>query len=145
MNDYLKYWRVVRQYVKVKHSLTQSDLDILLFLYSEKYFTRKKFDEFDELLSWDKYRFHRLIQSGWIDKFRKYDPVAQTSAMYKISQKAKNMITTMYKKLNGEDLPASTYNPMFKKDVRYTDKVYRHVIKEMNAYVKKQQQRRALE
>ena len=42
-DDYLKYWKVIRQYVKVKYELTQSDLDMLLFLYSEKYFDRAKF------------------------------------------------------------------------------------------------------
>ena len=52
-DDYLKYWRVIRQFVKVKYNLSQSDLDILLFLYSEKYFDRGKFDEFDNILGWD--------------------------------------------------------------------------------------------
>ena len=36
--DYLKYWRVIRQFTKIKYGLTQSDLDMLFFLYSEKYF-----------------------------------------------------------------------------------------------------------
>ena len=50
-SDYLKYWRVVRQFIKVKHNLTQADLDILLFLKSEQYFSKDKFKEFDELIS----------------------------------------------------------------------------------------------
>jgi hypothetical protein len=41
-NDYLKYWRVIRYYIKNKYGLTQADLDILLFLYSEQYFTKDK-------------------------------------------------------------------------------------------------------
>ena len=51
-SDYLKYWRVIRQYVKVRYGLNQADLDMLLFLYSEKYFGKDKFQEFNELLSW---------------------------------------------------------------------------------------------
>ena len=50
-SDYLKYWRVVRQFVKVKYGLSQADLDILLFLKSEQYFSKDKFKEFDQLLS----------------------------------------------------------------------------------------------
>ena len=69
-NDYLKYWRVIRYFVKAKYGLTQSDLDVLLFLYSEKYFNKDKFEEFDELLSWDEDRFDRLLRDEWISCFR---------------------------------------------------------------------------
>ena len=63
-SDYLKYWRVVRQFIKAKHKLTQADLDILLFLKSEQYFSKDKFKEFDELISWNKNRFENLRQAG---------------------------------------------------------------------------------
>ena len=69
--DYLKYWRVVRYYIKSKHGLTQADLDVLLFLYSEKYFDKDKFQEFNELLSWDVKRFDKLLKEKWIEVFRK--------------------------------------------------------------------------
>ena len=48
-SDYLKYWRVVRYFIKAKYKLTQEDLDMLLFLYSEKYFDKSKFKEFNNL------------------------------------------------------------------------------------------------
>ena len=63
-SDYLKYWRVVRYYVKAKYNLSQADLDILLFLYSESYFSRDKFAEFDSLLSWNETRFDKLLKDG---------------------------------------------------------------------------------
>ena len=37
-NDYLKYWRVVRYFIKIKYGISTGELDMLLFLYSEKYF-----------------------------------------------------------------------------------------------------------
>ena len=43
MKDYLKYWRVVRYFIKAKYNLSQADLDIILFLYSEKYFSKDDF------------------------------------------------------------------------------------------------------
>ena len=69
--DYLKYWRVVRYFIKKKYNLTTSDLEMLLFLKSEGRFSKENFQEFNELLSWDKSRFERLRQQGWIEVFRK--------------------------------------------------------------------------
>ena len=44
-SDYLKFWRVIRYYVKAKHQISQADLDIILFLYSEGYFGKEKFEQ----------------------------------------------------------------------------------------------------
>ena len=115
-SDYLKYWRVIRQFIKSKYGLTQSDLDMLLFLYTEEYFSKDKFQEFNELLSWEVARFDRLRHDNWIEMFRKNSG-----------------------KHNGEEIPTSpSKNPMFKRNVKYSDKVYRNFIKEMNATIKQQ-------
>ena len=39
--DYLKYWRVVRYFVKSKYGLTTAELEMLLFLNSEDIFSRE--------------------------------------------------------------------------------------------------------
>jgi hypothetical protein len=136
-NDYLKYWRVIRQYIKIKYNLTQSDLDILLFLKSESYFSKDKFLEFDEILSWDKQRFEKLRQQGWIEVFRKR--VGKHKALYQLSFKSKRVLNSIYKKLNGEEIPTSpSQNKMFAKNVSYSDKVYRNMIIEMNRSIKQQ-------
>jgi hypothetical protein len=136
-NDYLKYWRVIRQYIKIKYNLTQSDLDILLFLKSETYFSKDKFLEFDEILSWDKQRFEKLRQQGWIEVFR--GGKGRTKALYQLSFKSKRMLTSIYKKLNGEEIPTSpSQNKMFKRNTSYSDKVYRNMIIEMNRSIKQQ-------
>jgi hypothetical protein len=135
--DYLKYWRVIRYFVKAKYKLTQADLDIILFLYSEKYFDKSKFDEFDELLSWDVKRFNRLLKEGWIQSFRK--KVNNRRAVYQLSYKGSRMVHSIYQKLNGEEIPVSNNtNPMFLRKVNYSDKVYRNMIKEMNAATRQQ-------
>lgn len=137
--DYLKYWRVIRYFVKAKYGLTQSDLDILLFLYSEKYFNKDKFEEFDKLLSWDENRFDRLLRDGWVSKFRDYDPKTKQKALYEISYKGKRTIGSIYKKLNGDEIPMSqSSNPIFAKNVSYSDRRYKEFIKEMNAFVRQQ-------
>ena len=136
-SDYLKYWRVIRQFIKSKYGLTQSDLDMLLFLYTEEYFSKDKFQEFNELLSWEVARFDRLRRDNWIEMFRKNS--GKHKALYTLSYKTKRMIDSLYKKLNGEEIPTSpSKNPMFKRNVKYSDKVYRNFIKEMNASIRQQ-------
>jgi hypothetical protein len=138
--DYLKYWRVIRQWVKVKYNLTQCDLDVLLFLYSEKYFGKDKFDEYERLLGWEMNRFFRLQREGWIEKFR--NRVGKRKALYKLPIKTTRMIQSIYRKLNGEEIPVSpSQNKMFAKNVSYTDKRYRDMIIEMNALIKQQRHR----
>jgi hypothetical protein len=131
-HDYLKYWRVIRYFVKQKYGLSQADLDVILFLYSEDYFDQDKFNEFDELLSWDPKRFKQLVTKGWIESFRKKDATYRR-ALYKLSYKAVRLCVSIYDKLSGEEIPTSNcHNPMFAKNVKYTDKVYRNMIKDMN-------------
>ena len=137
--DYLKYWRVIRQFTKIKYGLTQADLDMIFFLYSEVYFDRDKFIEFDNLLGWDKNRFHRLINSGWIEVFRSPMTPGGRRAIYKLSSKSTAMVKSVYKKLNGEEIPVSqSQNKMFARNVSYTYKRYRAMIKEMNVVIKQQ-------
>lgn len=135
--DYLKYWRVIRYFIKAKYNLTTADLDMLLFLKSEPKFSKDKFDEFNELLSWDKNRFEKLKQEGWIEVFRLGNKAGQRRALYQLSYKAQRMLTSLYKKLSGEEIPTSqSSNPMFAKNVSYTDKVYRNFILDLNAYIR---------
>jgi len=136
-SDYLKYWRVIRQFIKVKYNLSQGDLDVILFLNSEKYFSKDKFQEFDELLSWDEDRFDRLLRDGWVEVFRKR--VGKNKTLYSLSYKTLRVVSSIYKKLDGEEIPTSvTGNPMFAKNVSYTDKVYRNFIKSMNKFIRQQ-------
>lgn len=137
LDNYLKYWRVIRKFVQVQYKLTQCDLDMLLFLYSEKYFGRDKFDEFDKLLGWDVMRFQRLVKEEWIVKFR--NQVGKRKALYKLTHKSESMIQSIYRKLSGEEIPVSSVgNRIFMKNVPYTDKVYRDMIIEMNKTIKQQ-------
>jgi len=143
VNDCLKYWRVIRYFIKSKYGLTTPDLDMLLFLYSEDIFSKEKFKEFDELLPWDKNRFKRLLRDGWIEVFRKSPKKHKT--LYDLSFKSQRVISSIYKKLSGEEIPTDVKNNrMFAKNVKYSDKVYRNMIIEMNK-LRRQQQRPSLE
>jgi hypothetical protein len=139
VNDCLKYWRVIRYFIKSKYGLTTSDLDMLLFLYSEDIFSKEKFDEFDSLLSWNEDRFDRLLRDGWIEVFRKRRK--KHKSLYGLTFKSQRVISSVYKKLSGEEIPTSlNNNPIFVKNVKYSDKAYRKMILEMN-HLRRQQQR----
>ena len=143
VNDCLKYWRVIRYFIKQKYGLTTGDLDMLLFLYSEDIFSKEKFEEFDNLLSWDEDRFDRLLRDGWIKVFRRRRKKFKT--LYGLTFKTQRVISSIYKKLSGEEIPMSqTSNPIFAKNVKFTDKVYRKMIIEMNDTIR-QQRRLSLE
>ena len=134
-SDYLKYWRVIRQWVKIRYQLSQGDLDMLLFLYTEDYFGKERYLEFVQLISWDQHRFNRLRSEGWIEIFRENNKGKK--GIYTLSFKAKKMISSIYSKLDGDEVPMNaTNNPMFKKKVKFSDKVYRNMIKSMNAETK---------
>tara|TARA_R110000803_G_scaffold145933_3_gene211737 strand:+ start:23256 stop:23714 length:459 start_codon:yes stop_codon:yes gene_type:complete len=135
--DYLKYWRVLRYFVKAKYKITNTDLDMILFLYSEKYFNKTKFNEFDKILTWNPKRFSFLVKEGWVEVFRKRK--GKEVALYQLSYKGKRMVGMIYKKLNGEEFPeAKSVNPLFLANGSYTDKLYRDMIKEMNAFIRQQ-------
>ena len=42
-SDYLKYWRVIRYFIRAKYKLTTADIETLLFLKTESYFGKDKF------------------------------------------------------------------------------------------------------
>jgi hypothetical protein len=59
--------------------------------------------------------------------------------LYGVSFKTQRVINSIYKKLSGEEIPTSqSANPMFAKNVKFSDKVYRKMILEMNQAIKQQ-------
>lgn len=136
-SDYLKFWRIIRYYYLARYKMTQQDLEMLLFLYSEQHFDKDKFYEFNNLLGWDKGRFNRLLRDGWVEVFRKHYGKRRT--LYEISFKGKRMITEMYKKLDGQEIPVCvSKNPLFRVKVPYSHKIYRAMILKMNEFIKQQ-------
>lgn len=138
--DYLKYFRVIRYWAKRTHEVGLADLEMLLFLYSERLFKRSDFNEYEEIFSWDVSRFEKLLRDGWISVWRKAK--GSQVALYEVSYKGKRLILSVYKKLAGEETISESpqRNPIFNKNGSpYTDKVYRRAIKRMNKTTRQQQ------
>ena len=130
-HDYMKYWRVIRYWVKAKYKIGTPDIDMLLFLYSEDIFNKTKFNEFEELMSWDVNRFDQLLKNQWIHVWRKKR--GKETTLYELTYKAKRLVNLIYRKLNGEEIGEDhRTNPLFRKDASFMDKVYRQSIIKIN-------------
>ncbi len=101
-HNYLKYWRIIRYWAKAKYGFSVSDLDMMLFLYSENFFSKKTFYEYTEMMSWDKSRFNKLVKDGYIHLWRKGE--GKEGDLYEVSYKGKRAISSIYAKLNGEEI-----------------------------------------
>ena len=135
-SDYLKYWKVIKQWARAKYNLGTADIEMMLFLYSEGLFTKFQFEEFNEIMSWDKNRFHKMLKDKWIIKWRERQ--GRESTLYELGFSGKKVCASIYKKLNKEETIAEDRknNPMFERSTEYSNKVYRKMIKKMNDEVK---------
>jgi len=137
--DYLKYWRVVKHYVKMRYDLSQQDLEMLLFLKSEDYFSREKFVEYGRTMSWHPTRLKSLIDRGWIEIFRPYKNFKK--AIYTLSIKAKHVLNSIYRKLEGEEPLTDNpdLNPLKRKKLTYANRMYSKEIDVMNEAIRQRQ------
>ena len=94
--DYLKYWKVVKQWARAKYKLSTADIEMMLFLYSEGLFTRSQFEEFDEIMSWNKNRFHQMVKDKWIIKWR--ERKGNQSTLYELGFSGKRLCTSIDQK-----------------------------------------------
>ena len=138
--DYLKYYRLVRYWARAYSGLAQAEIEMLMYLYSETFFDRKKFDEYCKVMGWNRSRFQQMRDGGWIDVWRERRGRQRT--LYKMSIKARNFIGKMYDYLEGEPMPTTgVQNPMFTKKAAYSMKRARNLVEHRNTHFKEQRQR----
>lgn len=139
-DDWLKYFRIARYYMLKVHDISLPDLELLLFLYGEKIFSRKDFDTFCKVMPWNANRFKRAKDKGWIVKFRDERP-----ALYEMSYSAKILIRTFYKVLMGDQILSENgqKNPLFKENaiLSYSDLIYKTAMENVNKDIKERRQR----
>ena len=127
----LKYYRLVRKWACKTYELTDSDLELLIYLDCKERFTRKEFIDGTYTYSWDKNRWERLRQQGWIEVWRHRNRTSIKYSIFKTSYKCSQLISRIYRILLGEeDLPTSERS-VFYNNKSYTDKVYNKAIDDM--------------
>ena len=126
-----KYYRLVRKWACKTYELTDADLELLISLDCIGRFTRKEFQDGEYIMSWDKARWDRLRQKGWIEVWRHRNRTTIKYTVYKTSFKCSQLISRMYRILLGEeDIPTGERN-VFYKNKTYTDKVFNKAVDDM--------------
>jgi len=83
MSDYLKYWRVIRYWVKAKYNIGTPELELLLFLYSEQMFTKSRFQEFETIMSKSLVRtVYRKLNGEEVGESPNINPLFRLDASY---------------------------------------------------------------
>lgn len=119
--DYMKYWKVIRRWAMVKYGWNMADMDALFFLYSENYFSKERFREYNFILGYGGDRLEKLIYQGWIVLWREKTP--SRAALYTLSHKASKAISVVYDKLNGDAFSEDPkLNKIFSKKAHAVDK-----------------------
>ena len=126
-----KYYRLVRKWACKTYDLKDADLELLIYLDCKSHFTRNDFIEGVYTYSWDKARWERLRNEGWIDVWRHRNRTSIKYSVYKTSFKCKQLISRIYRILLAEeDLPTSERSKFYNNKT-YTDKVYNKAIDDM--------------
>lgn len=126
-----KYYRIVRKWTSKTYDILDADLELLIYLDCIDRFTRNDFINGAYTYAWDKKRWDRLRQSGWIDTWRHRNGTTIKYSIFKVSPKGRRMITRMYSIMLGEeDIPIGPSN-VFYKNKSYSDKVYNKAIDDM--------------
>ena len=142
-SDYLKFYRPVRKYIKVKYGIKDAELDLLLFLKSERFFTYKDFHTYNKILPWDNNRFAKLVKDGWIEVYRdapKNWKPGRIKYVYRLTHKSKKMIEVLYNYLEGKNLPVTkSANPLLKVKGSFSERVHKNFIASLNYFNRHQQ------
>ena len=127
----LKYYRLIRKWACKTYDLKDADLELLIYLDCKNRFTRNEFIDGSYTMSWDKNRWERLRQDGWIEVWRHRNRTTIKYSIYKTSFKCSQLISRIYRiMLAQEDLPTSERS-VFYNNKSYTDKVYNKAIDDM--------------
>jgi hypothetical protein len=130
--NFLKYYRVIKRFTKVKYGLGEMKLDMLLFLYDEGPFNKTNFSQYANLMSFDREMFEDLLRDGWIRVYREKGK-GRRNILYVLTHRSNTMVESMYNYMNGAEIPTNVNDaPIFKRNVKYSDKVYRNMILKMN-------------
>jgi len=110
-----KYYRLVRKWACKTYGLTDAELELLIMLDCIDRFTRKEFMDGEYLMSWDKTRWDRLRNEGWIEPWRHRNRTTIKYTIYKTSFKCSQLISRIYRILLGEeDVPTSERSVFYK-------------------------------
>lgn len=134
-DNYLKHWKIVREWVKAQYKVGNQDIDMLLMMDGEGRFTLEYFMQIGQFFDWGRRMFFFFTERGLVERFR--DGKKGEPALYQLTPHGKSIVKAVYQKLEGEEIPVTRHaNPFFKDKAGWLDKRYQRYIKEMNHEIK---------
>ena len=128
----MKHYRIIRKWACKNNDLTDSDLELLIYLDCIDLFTIKDFKAGTYTYSWNNRRWNKLIQDDWIVVWRNRNRTTQKYNIYKISFKGKQLIQRIYRIMLGqEDINVGSRNKIIN-GTSYMDKVMTKAIYNLN-------------
>lgn len=134
MNDYLKFYKIVYWYTKKMYSLSSPDLDILLFLYSERYFSEEKFREYSNIFAYN-FNVKTMMAKGFIMMYAKRQ---SGNHIYQLTPHSIKIIQFVYRTLEGKPISMRSITAKWlnRKKTPEIEKKYMNKIMLMNKYIK---------
>lgn len=136
LSNYLKYWRIVRRYFQTKYDLSQTELEMLLFLHDEKHFSQATFNRMAFTSMWDRGWVNSLVEKGWVALIE--ERKGGKESRFQVTKRTIAVINHLYNILDGKELipEDGTENPMFlpyeQKKHKYKDTQYQKMMVRMN-------------
>lgn len=125
----LAHLATVLKMLHYEANLKQMDFLVLVELHKIGEFTWGDFGTAALTSNWDKKRFYRWKDEGYIELYRKKSGASKGYNVYKLSRKSKMMVKKFYEYLSGKrPLPVKAYN----KNARYTLNRTRRKIRILN-------------
>lgn len=110
--DFLKYVRVIRMYMALLYGIEQAQVEMLLYVYSMKYFTWDDIKAYQKTIYFGLAAFQDLLEKKLIIVHAEYKKIKGSKAtgrkkkeiMYKISSKGEGMCNKFYQFIEKERL-----------------------------------------
>jgi hypothetical protein len=123
-------------WARKKYNITTVHLEMLFFLYSEDIFTMTRFKDYSMIMPFDRYKLERMIEDGWVRMWR--SDKDHRTPLYELTTVGKQLVATVYKKLNGEQLisESAKINGLIDK-TNQKARIYSIAIRKMNRDLRK--------
>ena len=128
----MKHYRIIRKWACKNNDLTDSDLELLIYLDCKDMFTKHDFEIGTYSYSWNNRRWNKLLKQGWITIWRNRNRPTHKFNIYKVSFKGKQLIKRIYRIMLGqEDINVASRNKIIT-GTSYMDKVMTKAIYNLN-------------
>jgi DNA-binding MarR family transcriptional regulator len=130
--DYFKYYRAVFYFAKKKYNLTQGELDLILFLYSERRFTLKRIRDLHFYKVSEKKTMTSLINNKLVVLIQKR--YRRANDLYSLTARANSMVRTIYDLIENRKVPPTTFNlnPLLRQ--KAAAKTYKDLLEELSMW-----------